>query len=148
MSTSTRHFDISWIAGDELGRPEHDRRAPWWESPLGYLRNGYGGRADHPSRTDSFLIDSEPCPRCMELSEEGPAARLDRRILAAFEDAPRESRRIVEIASQANVEFEEAVRSVLRLVARHELEILQRDPVASDHAVQLTSDGLQALTRS
>lgn len=42
---------------------------------------------------------------------------------------------VVDLAATAGMEFEDALRSVLRLAARREVMIKQRDPVGNDHLV-------------
>jgi hypothetical protein len=42
---------------------------------------------------------------------------------------------VVELAAATEMEFEDALRSVLRLAARREVIIKQRDPIANDHLV-------------
>ncbi|HVT18872.1 MAG TPA: hypothetical protein VHQ90_22135 [Thermoanaerobaculia bacterium] len=58
---------------------------------------------------------------------------MDDRLIRALAGVPQSH--IVDLAAQLGVEFEDALRSALRLAARREIVIEKRDPVANDHLV-------------
>jgi hypothetical protein len=64
----------------------------------------------------------------------------DRVLLLFREEAPRPLH-VVDVARRVGVNFDDALRVVLRLVARGMLDLLERDPVANDHLVALSPRG-------
>jgi hypothetical protein len=109
---SERKFDISWL---DLGRRADDPPPS---------RSGGEGRGDVVSEASHKLG-----PVIFVPGEQ----RLDARLRSALAEV--QEAHVVDLAARLGVEFEDAVRSVLRLAARRELVIKQRDPVANDHLV-------------
>ena len=66
-------------------------------------------------------------------------------VLRAFEGVPAWEPHVVDLARAAGLEFDDALRGVLRLVARGYLNLRQRDTVANDHWVSLTPKGQESL---
>jgi len=62
-------------------------------------------------------------------------------VLRAFRGAPEWQPHVVDLAREARLEFDDALKGVLRLVARGDLKLRQRDTVANDHLVSLTPQG-------
>jgi hypothetical protein len=58
---------------------------------------------------------------------------LDGRLIRVLAEAGESH--IVDLAAKLRVEFDDALRSALRLAARREIVIEKRDPVAFDHLV-------------
>ena len=113
---SERKFDISWATPPRRG--DADSPSPMinpFPPPL--------------VSSDSLPRDVEDLGRARRL----PERDLDQRLLQALAEGS--GLHIVDLAAQAGVEFEDALRSILRLVARREVTIEQRDPVANDHLV-------------
>jgi hypothetical protein len=68
---------------------------------------------------------------------EDRTSESDKRLLAELGAEPARRLHVVDLAARLGVEFDDALRSVLRLVARRQLVIEQRDPLADDHLVSL-----------
>jgi hypothetical protein len=62
-------------------------------------------------------------------------------VLRAFQGSPEWQPHVVDLAREARLEFDDALKGVLRLVARGDLNLRQRDTVANDHLVSLTPKG-------
>jgi hypothetical protein len=111
---SERRFDISWIhppaTRDDAGQAAQTVIDP--------------GSSDSPPSRD--VEDARTDRRQRE-------HRVDTQLLHELVRVPQSH--IVDLAAQVGVEFDEALRSVLRLAARRAVFIEQRDPVANDHLV-------------
>ncbi len=116
MAEASRTFDISWISQALSAAP-----AP--------VSEGLRGAA-------------VPVTYTLEPSS---ASHADHDILQALYRSER-PQHVVDLASLAGLEFDEALRSVLRLAARGSLKIVHRDPVANDHRVEITPEGTRSLT--
>jgi hypothetical protein len=111
-----RKFDISWIEPPSRGGDDEEFRTPISPFPIS------GG---------SLIPDDDDLRRVHRPREQN----LDERLLRVLLESP--DLHIVDLAARVGVEFEDTLRSVLRLAARREVIIKQRDPVANDHLVSL-----------
>ena len=116
MNKPLPRFDISWI------KPPTTR---------GGDDEDYGPLVIHPAPCDQM-------PREKRDAEDRMSAS-DRRVLTEMRSASSGRMHVVDLAARTGVEFEAALRSVLRLVARRQLVIEQRDPLADDHLVRLSN---------
>lgn len=111
---SNRRFDISWTEPPPRGEaptPRGDDFEGGGSLPAAKPPKGYG---DEPERRDR-------------------EHELDGQLLQALKE--HRALHVVDLARLADVEFEAALRSVLRLAARRRAIIEQRDPLANDHLV-------------
>jgi hypothetical protein len=131
-----RKFDISWIAGKTQSYPVPGDEPD--SAPAG--KPGYPVPGDEPDSASG--AGSYGYPYSQELRSHYD---LDSVILKTIGAAPKSIWHVVDIAQRAGVEFDDALRSVLRLTARGVLNLLERDPIANDHVVQLTESGREAL---
>src|SRR5436305_15122649 len=114
MTKPSPRFDISWIApppsrGDDGGDDQD-----WQPSPLPEL----------PPVTDAGVRRADPGPRTRSAEDRTPAS--DKRLLAELRSEPARRLHVVDLAARLGVEFDAALRSVLRLAARRQLGIEQR----------------------
>jgi hypothetical protein len=123
MSKPSHRFDISWIG------PPGSR--------------GDDGGDDQPLSPDvKFPPLSAEVPRGDSVkprarSAEDRTSASEKRLLAELSSEPGRRLHVVDLAARLGIEFEDALRSVLRLAARRQLVIEQRDPLADDHLVSL-----------
>jgi len=104
-----RKFDISWVTP-----PPRERDGD----------SGSGGGT--PPSTDKVSRGGEGLE----------PSRLDDRLRQALVEWPESH--VVDLAAKLGVDFDEALRGVLRLAAHREVIIKRRDPVANDHLVALS----------
>jgi hypothetical protein len=130
MSKPSPRFDISWIGPpDSRGGDDQDWHPQDWhpDSPAPVVI---------PPPLDPGMHRADPGkPRTQ--SVEDRTSKSDERLLSELRSEPAKRLHVVDLAARLGVEFDDALRSVLRLVARRQLVIEQRDPLADDHLVSL-----------
>jgi hypothetical protein len=110
QTMSDRKFDISWV-DRPVSRDDPPVQGTPEVNPAPPPR-GYGGEV-----------------RTLRNSEEA----VDNRLLRTLAEVGLSH--VVDLAADSGVEFDDALRSILRLAARRQVFIKQRDPIANDHLV-------------
>jgi hypothetical protein len=111
---------------DDDDRPRFD--ISWLSTPSSRDDSPPPGGDDIKPPPPQRGVGAEP-PPLQPLREQ----ELDDRLIGTL--AERRESHIVDLAAELGVEFEDALRSVLRLAARRMIVIEQRDPIANDHLV-------------